>query len=345
MDNSNSARTRNKLKVGILLVGIGKYIQFMDSIVDLARKNFLPNCEKTFYIFTDQPNNSIKDLGEDIVTIYQQNLGWPLNAMWRNKIFTLDKNWNILKENDYLFFFNADSLVVNKITEEEFLPIEDAKPLIAVRHSVHTTLNYDLLPFEKNPESSCFIDKESQCLGYFVSGIWGGKTNAFYEACHEITDLLIKDLVDKAIIPQWHDESAFNFIVNKSPERFKILGRQYCFSIEDVTPEEGEEIKIAIRPKYLVGGRFVLRSLNPQDLAYYVYNDSACKEIVELEYKDGSKERLKISKDGKKAFRCKWLQEVDLINTNYKSIAFRTPDSNNVIEFLPAGHKTYKEYE
>lgn len=337
------AEDKPKLKVGILLVGIGKYIQFMESIIDLARKNFLPSCDKTFYIFTDQPDNSINELGDDIHLIYQQNLGWPLNAMWRNKIFTLDKNWNLIKDNDYLFFFNADSLIVNEITEEEFLPTGD-KDLIAVKHSVHRSIDINRLPFEKNENSSVCINEsnKNKGLGYFVSGVFGGKTNSFYETCNKICSFILEDL-NKGIIPVWHDESVFNYIVHSSPDKFKILSREYCFSIEDVIQEQEETVKILIRPKYLVGGRFNLRSLDPSDMNSYVYKDSLCSNIVTLEYKDGLKERLKISNNKVNAFRCKWLTEVELIKNNYNSIAF-IDNNGKLIEFLPSENKTYKEY-
>lgn len=333
---------KEKTKVGVLLIALGKYIIFMDSLISLAEKNFLPNCKKTYYIITDSEND-FSNLEGDVVVIRQQNLGWPLNTLWRYSMFLQQNVWNKISSNDYIFFLNADALVVNTVKEEDFLPLSEDQKVIAVRHSVHTSKDWSACPFERRQFSSAYVkNKENNlCEGYFVGGIVGGKTDGFRDFCFKMIKIICEDL-NKAIIPQWHDESVINHLVNENPNYFKKLSREYCFSIEDVSPLEHEEIKIAIRPKYEIGGRYELRSFTPIDLNNYIYNDKQCKDIINLKYKDGSEERLKISFTGK-AFRCKSLKEIDLIKTNYNSIAFLDKSTGKTIEFFPEGNNIYRE--
>lgn len=294
----------NKPEIGIIFIGIGKYIMFFDAFYDLCEKNFLHNCKKNYYLITDS-NNSFKDLGDNITVIKEKDYGWPYNAMKKFEFFIKNKDV-IGKDNSYIFYFNADALIISPITEEEFLPDkENGKKLICVKHSVHTHKIYDGLPFEKMKESTSYVSPE-EFDNYMVSGIIGGRKYEFFKHFEEMDKLLKKDL-NSNIIPVWHDESLFNSYVFKNKELFRILPRTFCFSIEDVYPTEEEEIKIAIRPKYEVGGRPFLRDRTGIE-SDYRFTDSEC-DFIEMFNPDDNIARERIRHKGNKMFFCKQLVE------------------------------------
>ena len=129
--------------------------------------------------------------------------------------------------------------------------------------------------------------------------------------------------MDNNIIPVWHDESVFNHYIVKNKNIFKYLPRTFCFSIEDVYPTNEEVIKIAIRPKYEVGGRQYLRNKNGID-EDYKFNDSCCDKIITVLSEEG-RETLRI-KDSK-CFACKRLIEFDISSMNDSFIQFANQET------------------
>lgn len=303
-------------EIGIIFIGIGKYIMFFDAFYDLCEKNFLRNHKKNYYLITDRDNYYFP-LGDNITVIKEKDYGWPNNAMLKFSLFVKYKNI-IGGKNSHIFYFNGDALIINEITDEEFLPgINNSnEKLICVQHSVHTTDDYYRLPFEKRKESTSFISTEESSF-YRVSGIIGGKKYDFFKHFEEMSKLLKKDM-DNNIIPVWHDESLFNHYIVKNKNIFKYLPRTFCFSVEDVYPTKDEVIKIAIRPKYEVGGRQYLRNKNGIDNDYK-FNDKCCDKIINLVSEEG-RERLRIK--GSKCFACKRLKEFDISSMDDHIICF-----------------------
>lgn len=295
----------NKAEVGIIFIGIGKYIMFFDAFYDLCEKNFLKNHKKNYYLITDS-NNNFDTLGNNITVIKEGDLGWPNNAMNKFNFFVKHKNV-ISGNNSYVFYFNADALIINEITEDDFLPDkEEGKKLICVKHSVHTHKDYNTLPFEKRKESTSYVDP-SNYDNYMVSGIIGGKKYEFFKHFDEMNKLLQKDMKNN-IIPAWHDESLFNSYVFTHKELFRILPRTFCFSIEDVYANQDEVIKIAIRPKYEIGGRPFLRDRTGIE-SDYRFTDSQCDSIEVIYYSEDKSLRERIRHKGNKRFFCKKLIE------------------------------------
>ena len=72
------------MKVAVLYIGIGRYTGFWPEFYSSAKEYFLPGVEKHFFVFTDGP---LEVTGEDVSTYHNDNMGWPLNSLWRYRMF------------------------------------------------------------------------------------------------------------------------------------------------------------------------------------------------------------------------------------------------------------------
>ena len=105
------------MKVAITFIGTNKYLDFLPRYYENIKEYFLPNTEKIFLVFTDGDG----DFPDDVKVFKQEHLEWPYITLERFRI--INKAREEIKDCDYLVFIDADALVVDTITEEEFLQI------------------------------------------------------------------------------------------------------------------------------------------------------------------------------------------------------------------------------
>ncbi len=152
-------------KIAILYICTGKYDIFWKEFYKSSEKYLLPNCEKTYFVFTDAEKIYDEEKNKRIHKIYQENLGWPDNTLKRFHMF-----WSIkkdLEKYDYIYFFNANCEIKRTITEQEFLP--DPKKLLVVKHiGYHHKYNL-FYPYERRKNSTAYIKR-----GYGNTYIFGG---------------------------------------------------------------------------------------------------------------------------------------------------------------------------
>lgn len=238
------------MKIGILYICTDKYSIFWKDFYLSMEKNFIEDSEKHYFVFTDSENIDFEKENPRIHRIYQENLGWPGNTLMRFHVFLgIEKE---LLNMDYLFFFNANLLVLEKISKEDFLPNDNEK-LMATIHPGYFSKKRKKFPYDKNKKSIAFISKNSGNY-YFAGGLNGGKTVDFIEAIKSMknnTDIDTRN----SVIAKWHDESHWNkYLVDKP--NIKRLSPSYLYP-------EGWNIPfhkiILIRDKRLIGGHSKLR--------------------------------------------------------------------------------------
>jgi hypothetical protein len=212
------------MKVAIVFIGTYNYLNFLPQYYQKIHDNFLPNSEKTFLVFTDGEGN----FPEDIKVYYQEHLNWPYITL--NRFQIINKAREEILKNDWLVFLDADTLVVDKVLEEEFFT---DKPLFGVWHPCHYLQMppHNKLPgaFETNSKSLSYIDIEKESPSIYYQGcLWGGKVSEVLEMIEEL-EHRINDDSSKGIIAVWHDESHLNkyFIENK--EKVNTLTSQYAY--------------------------------------------------------------------------------------------------------------------
>lgn len=139
------------MKILILYVCTGRYVVFWKDFYISVEKYMLADCEKHYFVFTDS-KHIYKDNSTRVHKIFQRNLGWPGNTLFRYDMF--EKQADRMKEYDYIFFMNAN-FVIKKTIGREILP---GDRLLAVRHATNYGKKPEELPYERNPESHAYIE-------------------------------------------------------------------------------------------------------------------------------------------------------------------------------------------
>jgi len=195
------------MKVAILYLCIGDYSIFWREFRASAEKALVPDAERSFIVFSDQPVDRFP--GADLV-VYQDNLGWPLNTLYRFRMFL--RISDLLRHYDNVVFFNANCTFFSTILATELFGFES--DLVACRHPSFFNKSSDQFTYERRTESSACVAHGSV---YVAGALMGGKTSVFLEACKELHSNIETDF-DRGVLAIWHDESHWNaFINNRSP--------------------------------------------------------------------------------------------------------------------------------
>jgi histo-blood group ABO system transferase len=202
--------------IGLLIIATNKYISFVDPLVDSADKLFLPNCNVTYCVFT----NNIKTLN----TPRQYNMlnidhePWPAPTLKRYDYF--NKYTEYLKTFDYLYYCDADMKFVD-IVEGEILG-----DLVATLHPGFWSQNNIQFSYERRPECKAYISYGSG-NAYYAGGFNGGKSSEFLKMANTIVSWRKEDEIN-GLIPVWHDESYLNKYMYLNPPT-KALTPSYCY--------------------------------------------------------------------------------------------------------------------
>ena len=212
------------MKVIICFIGTGKYLNFLPQYYENISKYFLPNCKKTFLVFTDGEG----DFPEDVITYQHEHFEWPYITLKRFEI--IKRAQKEIEQNDWFVFIDADALVVDSITEEEFF--DNTKSYFGVHHPCHFLKmpphDKPFGAFETNKNSTASVNKDDDLSVYFQGCLWGGKVPNIITLIEELDNRINIDLKND-IIAEWHDESHLNkfFIENKND--VNILGPQFAY--------------------------------------------------------------------------------------------------------------------
>ena len=198
-------------KVGLLIVATGKYIHFVAPLIQSAEKYFCKDHEITYFIFTDQEPISLPNA----IYVYQEKLGWPFDTMNRYHIY--EKNWNLFKEQDYLFASDADMLFVADVGSE----------ILGERvATLHPGFVGKRGSYETNAQSKACV-KRGEGQYYFAGGFYGASREAFHHII-KTNIRCIDDDLSKGLIAVWHDESHWNRYCIDFPPTV-TLNPSYCY--------------------------------------------------------------------------------------------------------------------
>lgn len=214
----------NIMRIAILYICTGKYDVFWEPFYKSFENNFLPDCEKDYFVFTDTKKLYGDKVFNNIHRYDHSYMGWPHDTLMRFDIFLKAKDE--LKNFDYIFFFNANMECVQKVYSDEFLPNETKhEKLIMVIHPGYHRLKLKYCPFERNKKSTAYIPYNKG--KYYVMGaLNGGTREAFLDLIESLQKSTKTDL-DNGIIAKVHDESHLNrYIIDRND--VKYLSPVYC---------------------------------------------------------------------------------------------------------------------
>ena len=224
LPNIENMIDKNKNKVAICFIGTGRYIDFLPNYWERVESNFLPNTEKHFFVFT---YGELVGTPDNVTVVQQEHLDWPYVTLLRFQI--INKAKKELSGFSRVVFMDADTLVVDTVTEEEFI---SDKPLFGVHHPCHFLgmQPHDRHPgaFEINPKSKAGILEDDDTSVYFQGCLWGGQVPYVLDMIDELESRTQKDL-DRNIIAQWHDESQMNKFFAERRDDVYVLGPDYAY--------------------------------------------------------------------------------------------------------------------
>ena len=212
------------MKVAITFIGTNKYLNFLPKYYENIEKYFLPNSEKTIFAFTD---GELDDVPDNIKVYQQEHLDWPYITLKRFEI--INKARTDLDNMDWLVFLDADTRVVDTVTEEEFF---SDKPYFGVHHPCHALKMqpHTEYPgaFETNTDSRAGVTEEDDTSMYYQGCLWGGRVPEVLDMIEELDGRVEEDLSND-VIALWHDESQLNKFYSEVKEDVHLLGPEYAY--------------------------------------------------------------------------------------------------------------------
>lgn len=216
------------MKVGIIFIGTGKYINFFPKYYESFEKNLFQNSEKKYFCFTDADFDG--DVPSNIEVIPTKHEPWPMPTLKR--FHTILSKSDSYKNFDYLLYFDADIIANEKIDESEILTDSN---YIGVHHPGFFGKNPKIFPYEKRNISEAYLENGTV---YWQGCVWGGKTESVIELCQVISNRVDKDL-NKNLIAEWHDESHINKFFSERIDQVHTLGTEYAFpEVYDSDPDK-----------------------------------------------------------------------------------------------------------
>jgi hypothetical protein len=255
--------------IGILYICTGKYDIFWKKFFLSAEKNLLPGHEKKYFVFTDA-KQLYAEGSHKVQKIYKETLGWPYNTLFRFKMFLgVEED---LQKCDYLFFFNANIVFVDKIGDD-ILPGEANGGLLAVKHPGFWDKPRSAFPYDSNESSTAYIPQD-EGEHYFMGGFNGGQSGPYLQLIKTLNNNIHAD-IGKDVIALWHDESHLNkYMLDKKP---KILSPAYGF-VEGYAIPFKPKLVVLLKEKY--GGHDYLRNLSDKKIKRSKISVKKVKSIV-----------------------------------------------------------------
>jgi hypothetical protein len=208
------------MNIALCIIATGRYHQFIEPLLDSARKYFLVHDSVTFYLFTD----SLKDRGEDCVIVPTKHEPWPGPTLHRYRNITAAKH--LLSGSDYIFYVDVDSLFVAPVGREILFD-----GLTVTHHPGF--YSFGTGSWETNPKSgACTKNKSSYACG----GFNGGKASVFLAAAAYMAAGIDED-EKHGVMAIYHDESWLNKVVGDIAPNVKWLDPSYMM-VEEVEKRE-----------------------------------------------------------------------------------------------------------
>lgn len=232
-------------RIAVLYICTGKYIVFWEEFYRSFERNFLTKSQVEYYVFTDAEWLYGEESHTNIHRIHQENLGWPGNTLFRFRMFVRIREE--LEAFDYVFFFNANALCRQQVTEEEFLPVD--QDLLVVQHPGYYRSSAWKMPYERRKVSSARIPR-GRGRDYVYGAVNGGKAKAFLKMAAELDKEITQDY-EKGVIAKWHDESHLNHYIWVHGN-YKLLTPAYAypenyrlpFPMKIMTRDKGKRIAL-----------------------------------------------------------------------------------------------------
>lgn len=199
------------MKITYIFTATGRYSIFIPKLVESGLKNFLPDEDVDFITFTD--SDEYEHIQSKLRVIKHEKMGWPYDTLKR---FHLLKSIEDKIDSDYIFYGNANMIFNQLVLKDEVFKSDP--DMLAVIHPCFYNSPKNSFPYERNPESTAFVDFGEEGEHYYQGCFFGGKKIPFMKMISKLMVNVDKDL-EKGIIAEWWDESHMNkFFIENPPQ-------------------------------------------------------------------------------------------------------------------------------
>lgn len=216
------------MRIGIVVICTNAYFILGLRFVKKFMKHYKGGHDIDFYLFTDTDPHPYTPNITNIHYFHTIHKHWVdgTNSKFRN-ILGLEK-----EPCDYLYYFDADTNIVNDFTEDWFLG-----DLVGGEHFNNCYKNADgspkEKPYDRHPLSRAYIPFNTDLPQmYYYGAFFGGKKERVLEFCKTNCD---NQLADKAIFyePIWNDESYINRYFHYNSPTYVVPTNKFGFCISD----------------------------------------------------------------------------------------------------------------
>ena len=210
-------------KIGIVIIATNAYFVLGIRFVKKFMLHYKGDSKIKFYFFSDtNPDDYLPD-DIDVKYYYETHSEWVdgTNSKFKN-IISLEKY-----DDDYLFYFDADTNVGMDFTEEWFLG-----DLVGGEHFGNRGWLANGAGFDKNPQSKAYVNPNSELpKTYYYGAFFGGRRDIVIEFCKTLREW---QLEDKKISyePGVNDESYINCYFHYNPP-LMISNEKFPFLVSD----------------------------------------------------------------------------------------------------------------
>jgi histo-blood group ABO system transferase len=205
------------MKICVITIATGRYIQFVEKLLESIENNFLEGHEISCLLFTD---NDVEEVSDNIKVSKIEHKIWPEPALKKYNYIYSEREF--LQNFDYAYLFDADVYFVDKVSDEV---LED---LVGVLHPYKIMEDKSVYPYESRKESTAYVDDVNKDK-YYAAAFTGGKVENFLQMAKVISERVSVDEKND-IIAVWHDESHLNKYFNECPP--VALSPSYMFPEE-----------------------------------------------------------------------------------------------------------------
>src|SRR3990167_10595155 len=103
------------MKIALCVIASGKYIQFLERLLDSAHDNFLKDHDVTFNIFTDKLPEAYTLLKDKVYNCKYHKIEhhpWPYPTLYRFHFF--DRHRDDMENYDHYFYIDVDCEIDRK---------------------------------------------------------------------------------------------------------------------------------------------------------------------------------------------------------------------------------------
>lgn len=219
-DSRNSAWRRSKftqqgIRVGLLVLVVGSYNQFVRRFLNSAETYFLPGEMVTYYVLTDSPGSLDPpiELGPErqlqVVTVAELP-GWERLAQRRMALLTDAIRDPISSEVEYIFCADVDQEFVAPVGGEIL------GDLVATLHPELYGMPRNTFPYEVEEVSSACVEEDEGDY-YYTSEFYGGSVSEMFKLARACSLLILQDQAS-TVVARGLEESYLNrYLIDHRP--------------------------------------------------------------------------------------------------------------------------------